>query len=215
MTSSDLCVIHYRKDALMAVIGRPREFDRDAALEAAMLLFWRKGFAATSMNDLCDAMGVRSPSLYAAFGSKEELYLEAIEHYVQTQGTRVWDGLAEGATARAGIENLLIAATESLPKSRAIPAGCMATLAAVGDEWPAPITRVVRKGRLEMLGVLRSRLETAGAKGELPASTDIDSLSRFYLSVFQGMAIQAQDGATRAELRGVAAAAMAAWPGDG
>jgi AcrR family transcriptional regulator len=199
----------------MAAIGRPREFDRDAALVAAMLLFWRKGFAATSMNDLCDAMGVRSPSLYAAFGSKEELYLEAIEHYFQTQGTRVWDGLAEGATARAGIENLLIAATESLPKSRAIPAGCMATLAAVGDEWPAPITRVVRKGRLEMLGVLRSRLETAVAKGELPASTDIDSLSRFYLSVFQGMAIQAQDGATRAELRGVAAAAMAAWPGGG
>jgi AcrR family transcriptional regulator len=215
MASSDLCIIRYRKDALMAVIGRPREFDHDAALEAAMLLFWRKGFAATSMNDLCDAMGVRSPSLYAAFGSKEELYLEAIEHYVRTQGTRVWDRLAEGATARAGIENLLIAGTESLPKSRAIPAGCMATLAAVGDEWPAPITRVVKKGRLEMLGMLRSRLETAVAKGELAASTDIDGLSRFYLSVFQGMAIQARDGATRAQLRAVAAAAMAAWPGGG
>jgi len=200
---------------LMAVIGRPREFDRDAALEAAMLLFWRKGFAATSMNDLCDAMGVRSPSLYAAFDSKEALYLEAFEHYVRTQGSPVWDRLAEGATARAGIENLLIAGTESLPKSRAIPAGCMATLAAVGDEWPAPITRVAKKGRLEMLGMLRSRLETAVGKGELPASTDIDSLSRFYLSVFQGMAIQAQDGATRAELRGVATAAMAAWLGDG
>jgi len=200
---------------LMAVIGRPREFDRDAALEAAMLLFWRKGFAVTSMNDLCDAMGVRSPSLYAAFGSKEELYLEAIEHYVQTHGPPVWGKLAEGATARAGIENLLIAGTESLPKSRAIPAGCMATLAAVGDEWPAAIARVIKKVRLEMLGMLRSRLETAVAKGELPASTDIDGLSRFYLSVFQGMAIQAQDGATRAELRGVATAAMAAWPGDG
>ena len=199
----------------MAVIGRPREFDRDAALEAAMLLFWRKGFAVTSMNDLCDAMGVRSPSLYAAFGSKEELYLEAIEHYVQTQGPPVWGKLAEGATARAGIENLLIAGTESLPKSRAIPAGCMATLAAVGDEWPAAIARVIKKVRLEMLGMLRSRLETAVAKGELPASTDIDGLSRFYLSVFQGMAIQAQDGAIRAELRGVATAAMAAWPGDG
>ena len=199
----------------MAVIGRPREFDRDAALEAAMLLFWRKGFAATSMNDLCDAMGVRSPSLYAAFGNKEALYLEAVEHYVRIQGPPVWGKLAEGATARAGIENLLIAGTGSLPKSRATPAGCMATLAAVGDEWPAPITRVVKKGRLEMLGMLRSRLETAVAKGELPASTDIDGLSRFYLSVFQGMAIQARDGATQAELRAVAAAAMAAWPGEG
>ena len=128
----------------MAVIGRPREFDRDAALEAAMLLFWRKGFAATSMSDLCDAMGISSPSLYAAFGSKEALYLEAVEHYVRTLGPPVWDKLAEGATARAGIENLLIAGTESLPKSRATPAGCMAMLAAVGDEWPATIARAAK-----------------------------------------------------------------------
>jgi AcrR family transcriptional regulator len=199
----------------MAAIGRPRGFDRDAALEAAMLLFWRKGFAATSMSDLCDAMGISSPSLYAAFGSKEALYLEAVEYYARTIGPPVWDKLAEGATARAGIENLLIAWTESLPKSRATPAGCMALLAAVGDEWPATIVRVVKKVRLEMLGTLRSRLETAVAKGELPASTDIDGLSRFYLSVFQGMAVQAKDGATSAELRSVAAAAMAAWPVDG
>jgi AcrR family transcriptional regulator len=199
----------------MAAIGRPRQFDRDAALEAAMLLFWRKGFAATSMNDLCDAMGVASPSLYAAFGSKEALYLEAVEHYVQTQGPPIWGKLAEGLTARAGIENLLMAASEILPKSRATPAGCMAALAAVGDEWPAAIARVVRKVRLEMLGTLRSRLETAVARGELPASTDVDGLSRFYLSAYQGMAIQARDGATQAELRGIAAAAMAAWPGDG
>jgi AcrR family transcriptional regulator len=196
----------------MAVTGRPREFDRDAALEAAMLLFWRKGFAATSMNDLCDAMGVRSPSLYAAFGSKEELYLEAMEHYVQTQGA-VWNKLAEGETVRAGIENLLIAGSEILPKSRPTPAGCMAMLAAVGDEWPAAVVRVVKKVRLAVLDLLRARLETAVAEGELPASADIDGLSRFYLGVFQGMAIQARDGATKAELRGVVAAAMAAWPG--
>ena len=199
----------------MAAIGRPREFDRDAALEAAMLLFWRKGFAAASMSDLCDAMGISSPSLYAAFGSKEALYLEAVEYYARTIGPPVWDKLAGGATARAGIENLLIAWTESLPKSRATPAGCMALLAAVGDEWPAAIVRVVKKVRLEMLGTLRSRLETAVARGELPASTDIDGLSRFYLSVFQGMAVQAKDGATSAELRAVAAAAMAAWPVEG
>jgi AcrR family transcriptional regulator len=180
-----------------------------------MLLFWRKGYEAASMNDLCDAMGVRSPSLYAAFGSKEALYLEAVEYYARTIGPPVWDKLAEGATARAGIKNLLIAWTESLPKSRATPAGCMAMLAAVGDEWPAGITRVVKKVRLEVLGALRSRLENAVAEGELPASTDIDGLSRFYLSVYQGMAVQAKDGATQAELGAVAAAAMAAWPGGG
>jgi AcrR family transcriptional regulator len=196
----------------MAIIGRPRGFDRDAALQAAMLLFWRKGFAAASMNDLCDAMGIRSPSLYAAFGSKEALYLEAVEHYVRTIGPPVWDKLAEGATARAGVENLLLAGTESLPESGVTPAGCMAMLAAVSDEWPAAIADVVKKVRLNMLGMLRSRLETAVDEGELPTSTDIDRLSRFYLSVFQGMAIQARDGASPAALTGVVAAAMAAWP---
>jgi AcrR family transcriptional regulator len=196
----------------MAVIGRPREFDRDAALEAAMLLFWRKGFAMTSMNDLCETMGIRSPSLYAAFGSKEGLYLQALEHYVRTVGLSVWDRLAEGATARAGIESLLLAATESLPKARATPAGCMASLAAVGDEWPPAIIKVVTKVRQQMLGNLRSRLQAAVAEGELPASTAVDSLSRFYLSVLGGMAIQARDGASRKELRGVVAAALAAWP---
>ena len=180
-----------------------------------MLLFWRKGFAATSMDDLCEVMGVRSPSLYAAFGSKEALYLEAAEHYVRTWGPRVWDKLAEGATARAGIENLLIAGSAILPKSRAVPAGCMAMLGAVGDEWPPAIARAAKKVRLEMLGNLRTRLETAVAKGELPASVDVDGLSRFYLSVMEGMAIQARDGATEAELRGAAVAAMMAWPGDG
>jgi AcrR family transcriptional regulator len=196
----------------MAIIGRPRAFDRDEALEAAMVLFWRKGFEATSMTDLCGTMGVRSPSLYAAFGSKEALYLEAIQHYVEIFGPPLWDKLAEGATARAGVENLLLAATESLPESHVTPAGCMATLAAVSDEWPAGIAEVVRKIRVEMLGMLRSRLETGVASGELPTTTDIEALSRFYLSVYQGMAVQARDGAGAAELRGVVAGAMSAWP---
>jgi AcrR family transcriptional regulator len=201
--------------SVMALIGRPREFDRDAALKAAMLVFWRKGFAATSMNDLCDAMGVRSPSLYAAFGSKEALYLEAIGHYVRTIGPPIWGELAEGATARASVEKLLMAATESLPDSELAPAGCMAALGSVCDEWPPAIADAVRKIRLEMMGMLRSRLEAAVANGELPASTAIESLSRFYLGVYQGMAVQARDGASSVELRGLVAAAMAAWPGEG
>jgi AcrR family transcriptional regulator len=199
----------------MAIIGRPRGFDRDAALEAAMLLFWRKGFAAASMNDLCDAMSIRSPSLYAAFGSKEALYLEAIEHYVRIGGPPVWKELAAGATACSSVEALLMAGAESLPESPANPAGCMAMLAAVGDEWPTTIAEAARGIRVQMLGMLRSRLEAGVANGELPASTDIDNLSRFYLGVFQGMAVQARDGASAGDLRGLVAAAMAAWPSDG
>ena len=200
---------------VMAAIGRPREFDREAALAAAMLSFWRKGFAATSMNDLCEAMGIRSPSLYAAFGSKEELYLEAIQHYVRTVGPAVWTKLSEARTAREGVEKMLRAATEALPESGAVPGGCMAALGAVADEWPASVADSVRQVRLDMLGHLRSRLQGAVTEGEMPASTDIEHLSRFYLSVFQGMAIQARDGATSADLKGVAAAAMLAWPREG
>ncbi len=198
----------------MANIGRPREFDRGAALEAAMLAFWRKGFAATSMTDLCDAMGVRSPSLYAAFGGKETLYLEAFQHYVEKFGPPVWDGLAASATARAGVECVLLAATEILPKSHVTPGGCMAALAAVSDEWPAGIAEAVGKIRMIMLGRLRSRLEAGVTDGELPTTTDIDALSRFYFSVYQGMAVQARDGAGPAELRPIVAAAMTAWPSN-
>src|SRR5271170_3657427 len=109
-------VLLVTKGARIVVIGRPREFDREAALQAAMIMFWRKGFAATSMNDLCNAMGIRSPSLYAAFGSKETLYLEAIEHYVRTVGPTIWDKLA-ATSARDGVEKMLLAATESLPET--------------------------------------------------------------------------------------------------
>lgn len=192
--------------------GRPREFDRDAALQAAMLLFWRKGFAAASMNDLCEAMEIRSPSLYAAFGSKEALYLEAIQHYVEVVGPHVWGPLAKSGTARTGVRELLRAGAQTLPESTVMPAGCMAMLAAVGDEWPSPLVETARSIRGSMLESLRLRISRAIDAGELPASTDVESLSRFYLSVMQGMAIQARDGATAAQLEIVADAAMAAWP---
>jgi AcrR family transcriptional regulator len=186
---------------LMAAIGRPRGFDRGAALEAAMHTFWRKG--------------IRSPSLYATFGSKEALYLEAFDHYVRTMSDSLWDKLAQSTTARAGVESLLLAATEILPESELRPAGCMAMLGAVGDEWPPAVAEAVKKVRLDILNLLRSRLSSAAADGELPRSTDVDRLSRFYLSVVQGMAVQARDGATAAELKGAAEAALAAWPGGG
>jgi AcrR family transcriptional regulator len=200
------------KGWVMVVIGRPREFDREAALGAAMLVFWRKGFSAASMNDLCEAMGIRSPSLYAAFGSKEALYLEALEHYVGTVGPLIWGELAEPTSARSSVENLLLAAAEALAESDVTPAGCMATLAAVSDEWPAPIVEAVKEVRTIMLGRLRARLDAAIADRELPASANAEGLSRFYLAVYQGMAVQARDGATSAELKSVAETAMAAWP---
>jgi AcrR family transcriptional regulator len=197
----------------MAVIGRPRQFDREAALEAAMLLFWRKGFASASMPDLCEAMGIRSPSLYSAFGSKEALYLEAMNHYARTIGPSLWNCLKDAATAREGVAGMLRAGTKLLPASEEQPAGCMVMLAAVGDDWPIALVEVAHQIRRDCLDHLRARFRIAMTEGELPASTDIDRLSRFYLGAYQGMAIQAKDGATEADLLGIAETAMAAWPG--
>lgn len=199
----------------MAVIGRPRGFDREMALQAAMLMFWRKGFQATSLSDLCDAMGIRSPSLYAAFASKEALYREAVEHYATTIGPSIWDHLTDGPVARDCVENLLLAAVDILPERGELPAGCMAAWAAIGEACPDTVVDTARQIRLDCLNRLRSRLSDAVASGELPASTEVDCLSRFYLGIYQGMAAQARDGASPDELKGIARTAMAAWPDVG
>jgi AcrR family transcriptional regulator len=192
--------------------GRPREFDRDAALQAAMLVFWRKGFLATSMPDLCEAMGIRSPSLYAAFGSKESLYVEAVVHYTKTVLPLAWNCLDGNGSARSCIENFLFSAAKGLRKSGKTPGGCMVTWAILDEDMPAPVMSVLRKARRESLDLVRARLQAAVTAGELPASTDVNHLSRFYTGIIQCMAIQAHDGASLAELEGIAAMALAAWP---
>jgi AcrR family transcriptional regulator len=197
----------------MPVLGRPREFDRDAALEAAMLIFWRKGFLATSMSDLCEAMGIRSPSLYAAFGSKENLYAEAVERYNAAASSLIWDHIDDGPTVRSSMQKVLMAAAKVLPGREEVPSGCLVTLAA-GAEISGAVSEAARKGRLGSLSRLRGGLKGAVATGELPRSTNVDRLGRFYLSVVQGMAIQARDGASQTDLEGMAKAAMLAWPGN-
>ncbi len=196
----------------MATSGRPREFDREAALHSAMLVFWKKGFVATSMNDLCEAMGIRSPSLYAAFGSKEDLYLEAVGRYNAAADSLIWDHIEDGPTAKDGVRNVLLAAASVLPGGAGIPSGCMVNLAA-GDGCAESIAKTVKTARHGGLKAFRSGIKRAVASGELSRSTNVDQLSRFYLGVVQGMAIQARDGATRAELTGTAEVAMNAWPG--
>jgi AcrR family transcriptional regulator len=200
----------YRR-SFMTIRGRPRSFDRDAALAAATELFWRKGFTATSMADLCEAMGIGSPSLYAAFGSKEALYAEALRHYGMTTGPLIWAPLEESETARGAIEGFLMASAATLPASSGKPGGCMVTLSTVREEGCGQLGRLAAEGRAEGLARIERRLARAVEDGELPAETDIPVMARFYLSVQQGMSIQARDGATRQELEAVARVAMTTW----
>jgi AcrR family transcriptional regulator len=195
----------------MATSGRPREFDREAALHAAMLVFWQNGFLATSMNDLCEAMGIRSPSLYAAFGSKEDLYIEAVERYNAIADSLIWSHIEDGPTARDGVRSVLLAAAAVLPGSSEAPSGCMVNLVA-GDGCTESIAKTMKSARRGGFKAFRSGIKRAVASGELPGTTNVDRLSRFFLGVIQGMAIQARDGATRAELTGTAELAMGAWP---
>jgi AcrR family transcriptional regulator len=181
-----------QKGATPMIRGRPREFDRDQAIQAAM--------------------GIRSPSLYAAFGSKESLYVEAVQHYSRTVLPSAFGCLEGSGPARRRVENFLFAAAKGLRKSAKTPGGCMVTLSILDEDAPAAVMSALKKARRESLESVRTRLQAAVAGGELPPSTEVNQLSRFYLGIVQGMAIQARDGATLSQLQGMARAAMLAWP---
>lgn len=192
--------------------GRPRAFDRDAALAAATKLFWRKGYSATSVSDLTDAMGIGSPSLYAAFGSKEQLYAEALRFYAERNSHLVWARFEAAPTARAAIEALLMDSAATLaPGEGEVPPGCMVTLSAVGGEGCVELGRLVAEMRAQGLSRVNARLDRAVAEGELPAGVDTAAVARFYNAVQSGLSVQARDGACRAELEAAARVAMASW----
>lgn len=192
--------------------GRPRTFNRARALAEATRLFWIKGYEATSIADLTEAMGIGAPSLYAAFGSKEALYAEALRHYEANYEQLVWGRFHTAQTAREALEAFLLDSASALtgaPDDH--PLGCMVTLSAVGSEGHAELGEMVRSARAVTLQRLEARLGEAVAAGELPASADIHAVARFYQAVQAGMSILARDGASRAELEAVARHALAHW----
>ncbi|WP_331315309.1 TetR/AcrR family transcriptional regulator [Methylobacterium mesophilicum] len=178
-----------------------------------MRLFWRRGFAATSISDLTAVMGIGSPSLYAAFGSKEALYAEALRHYGDRYDGMVWANFAAAATAREAVAALLMDSAAALTGScgRIEPLGCMVTLSAAGSEGQAELGALVCAARAEGLRRVEERLAHAVAEGEIGASVDLSALARFVLTVQNGMSLQARDGASRAALEAVARLAMAGW----
>lgn len=195
----------------MAERGRPRGFDRLAALERAMEVFWERGYQAASMSDLTGAMGINSPSLYAAFGSKEELYREAIHHFAATESDDILSPLRNAPTARAALEGYLMASARIFTRPGR-PPGCMVVLSAVnavgvGDET----SRILREMRAGSVTTIEERLRRAVDEGELPASLDRHPVASYYVTVQQGMSIQARDGASRQTLEMIAQGAMAAW----
>lgn len=192
--------------------GRPLSFDRDAALEQAMHVFWERGYEAASITDLTTAMGITPPSLYTAFGDKEKLFLEAIERYALGPGSAGPRALAEEPTARGAIERWLREAADELTRP-CHPKGCMVVMATTNCSVAAEhVQTALTKRRAAAIASIKSRIQQGIDSGELPLETDPKALSNFYSTVYQGMSMQAKDGATRASLMATVDTAMRAWP---
>lgn len=201
-------------EATSRLRGRPRAFDRACALEQATRLFWVKGYEATSIADLTKAMGIGSPSLYAAFGSKEALYAEALQHYADTNEHLVWAAFHSADTARGAVMSFLMDSAAALTGSVAdLPRGCMVTLSSVGSEGYAGLGEIARAARGVTLERLEARLAQGVKDGEIAASADLHALARFIQTVQAGMSILARDGATRSELEDMVGVAMSGWDG--
>ncbi|MFF0020922.1 TetR/AcrR family transcriptional regulator [Streptomyces sp. NPDC004082] len=190
--------------------GRPRSFDRETALEKAILAFWEHGYEGTSVSDLTRVMGIGAPSLYAAFGDKRSLFEEVVQEYGTRYGSFPERALAEEPTVRGAVERILReAAAEYTDPGR--PHGCLVIHAATNCTSPE-VEGSLRERRNANIAAFESRIRAGIAAGELPAGTDAAALARHTGAVIQGMSQQARDGATREELEALAELAMAIWP---
>ncbi|MFJ7074844.1 TetR/AcrR family transcriptional regulator [Streptomyces sp. NPDC098781] len=190
--------------------GRPRSFDRETALEKAILAFWEHGYEATSVSDLTRVMDIGAPSLYAAFGDKQSLFEEVVREYGVRYGSFADRALAEEPTAHAAVTRMLReAAAEYTDPSH--PYGCLVVHAATNCSTPE-VEGSLRGRRNANIAAIRSRIEADVVTGTLPAGTDAAALARHAGAMIQGMSQQARDGASREELEALAEIAMAIWP---
>ena len=192
-------------------MGRPREFDVDKALDLALQVFWRKGYEGASMADLTETMGITKPSLYSAFGNKEELFRKALDRYVDGPGGYFQVALAK-ATARAVVEHLLYESADAVTDPNH-PPGCLAVQGALscGDAAES-IKQELMSRRAKGEQDLRQRFERAIAEGDLPQGSDAADLAAYLSAILQGMAVQAAGGTTREQLRKIAEMALRTWP---
>lgn len=192
-------------------MGRHREFDVDDALDAALDVFWRKGFEGASYTDLTQATGVERPALYSAFGNKEALFRLALERYYARYLNYFTEALTQ-PTARQVVEQVLLGAAE-LHTRYADRRGCLGIHGALaGSDDVVPIQQALIAARAGGEASLRKRLEQAQQEGDLPQDANPAVLATFVLTVLHGMAVQAKSGFSRATLEAVARQVLSSWP---
>ena len=191
-------------------LGRPLSFNRRVALQQAMLAFWRHGYETTSIVDLTKAMGITAPSLYAAFGDKKQLFLEAL-HFYGGDADATRRRINAAPTAQDAARDLLATAAETFT-GKTTPKGCLlASATASGSSSSVDVQRAVAKIRHTNEMQLRTRIERDVAAGMLPMDTDAAALSGLVIAVIQGMSVLARDGAKRSTLQAIGNAAIGAW----
>lgn len=192
--------------------GRPREFNRAEALVAALKIFWKKGYEPATLPDLCGAMGINPPSLYAAFGNKAALFLEALDYYEKTYWTLPAEHLLANPDVHSAIAAFFQEAAGIL-LSPATPCGCMTVLAAVNiaDSEKEIISQIARS-RDATRRLFQDRLAQAIAAGQIPPDTDVPALACALNTFLEGMSLQARSGLFLSQLKAVAAQAVKLLP---
>jgi AcrR family transcriptional regulator len=194
----------------MAGRGRPREFDLDQALDAAINVFWSQGYEGTTLDDLTKAMGISRPSLYAAFGDKETTFKRAVDRYAQVDQHYVETALAQPTALAVAAEYLRGHILASTNPDR--PPGCLTVQGGVsGSRADQRVVQFLNVHRAAVEERLAARFEQAIADGDLSPDEDPADLARYLLTVTSGQAVQAGAGATRAQLSRVAERALAAF----
>ena len=190
--------------------GRPREFDRDEALAKARDAFWRRGYEAVAMSDLVAILGLASSRIYAAFGSKEDLFRETVALYRDTEGGAPVRALRAAPTAREGIEAMLYAAVVTYTQPGR-PRGCMVVTAATNCSSASDaVVKWLAECRRERNRAIFDRLSLAAADGELTPQADIQAMADYFGAVMSGLSVQARDGLSRGRLLALIPAAIAA-----
>lgn len=190
--------------------GRPRSFDRDAALDRAVRLFWRKGYEATSVRDLSDELGIGQPSLYNAFGGKRALFDEALNVYERKYGEFIDAALDEEPTAVLAMRRILTEAPARYTR-RGLPRGCLVASGDAGTD-NADVRAAMSRIREDKTTRLRHKIEADIAAGRLPHDTDATGLAGYVMSVLSGLVQRTRDGANRRELESIASIAVSALP---
>jgi TetR/AcrR family transcriptional regulator, copper-responsive repressor len=194
----------------LAPPGRPREFDREEALDIATKLFCKHGYEGVSIAELTAAMNISPPSLYAAFGSKEALFREALAHYAKRPGL---PHFGEANCIREQMKTLLYDTVRAA--SDPDFAGCLVSAGMLAckpeNEELADSIADLRIARCEMV---KQHLQEAVASGQLPPDADTQAIGRFIMALAQGIAIQAHDGAPAGELYALVDVALQNWPGS-